>query len=108
MIYSTGDILLIKFPFTNLSEFKKRPVLVVKADKIRGDFICFQITSKSTSSNLLKIEKNDLKSGDLKLISFLKYDKCFTLNNQIVDKKLADVNLEFMNKLKELFCNEAF
>jgi len=108
MTCSTGDILLIKFPFTDLSKSKKRPVLVVKADSTCGDFICFQITSKSTSSNLLKIDQHDLKSGDLKLISFLKYDKCFTLNKQIVDKKLADVNPEFMNKLRELFCNTTF
>ncbi len=108
MTCNTGDILLIQFPFTNLSESKKRPVLVIKADNVHGDFICFQITSKSTSSNLLKIEQNDLKSGDLKLISFLKYDKCFTLSNQIVDKKLADVNQEFMHKIKGLFCDATF
>ncbi len=108
MTYSIGDILLIKFPFTNLSDAKKRPVLVIKVDHIYGDFICFQITSKSTSENLIKIESNDLYSGELKLTSFLKYDKCFTLSNQIVEKKLATVNQEFMNNLKELFCNETF
>ena len=82
MNYRTGDIVLIKFPFTNFSKGKKRPVLVVKSENNYGDIICFQITSQLTSVNLLQIESDNLKSGVLKLSSYLKYDKCFTLRNQ--------------------------
>ena len=48
MSYKQGDIVLIKFPFTTLSKSKKRPVLVIKDENEYGDFVCFQITSKST------------------------------------------------------------
>jgi mRNA interferase MazF len=108
MNYKAGDILLIKFPFTNLTKAKKRPVLVIQSENELGDFICFQITSKSTSDNLVEIETENLNDGVLKLVSYVKYDKCFTLNSEIIDKKLASVNKEFIQKIRELFCNEMF
>ena len=48
------------------------------------------------------------KKGDIVLVKFpfTTYDKCFTLNTELVDKKLASVNDGLMEKLKKLFCNE--
>ena len=106
MHYKKGDILLINFPFTTLINTKKRPVLVVKSENEYHDFLCFQITSKSTQANLQIIEQADITNGNLKLVSYVKYDKCFTLNSELVDKKLASVNSTMMAKLKKLFCSE--
>jgi len=108
MNYRKGDIVLIKFPFTNLQEAKKRPVLLLKDANSMGDFVCLQITSKKTQHTLLQVDKKALKTGELKLLSFVKYDKCFTLNTEIVDKKLASVNNTFMSELHALFCEELF
>ena len=106
MSYNRGDIVLIKFPFTTLLKSKKRPVLIIKNENIHGDFVCFQITSKHTQSNLYAIDLSELKEGDLPLQSYVKYDKCFTLNSELVDKKLASVSTYFLEELKKLFCNE--
>ena len=40
-----GDIILIPFPYSDLSKSKRRPALVV-ADVGRGDYVLSQITSK--------------------------------------------------------------
>ena len=108
MKYKTGDILLIRFPFTDLSNTKKRPVILIQDENDRGDFICFQITSKTTQDSLIEIQPNHLSNGKLKLKSNVKYDKCFTLNSSIIDKKLATANNYFMTNLKELFCRQIF
>ena len=108
MGYRKGDILLINFPFTNLINSKKRPVLLVKDENEFGDFVCFQITSKSKQTNVLEIDAKDLNGAELKLRSFVKCDKCFTLESSMVDKKLSSVNQAFLLKLKELFCGEVF
>ena len=105
MICEKGDIVLIKFPFTTLLRSKKRPVLVIKGENEHGDFVCFQITSKATQSNLHLIDNMDIVEGNLKLESHVKYDKCFTLNSELMEKKLASVNVIFMEKLKKLFCD---
>ncbi len=108
MSYRVGDVLLIKFPFTNLKKSKKRPVLVVKAQNSLNDIVCFQITSNAEQTNLLKIENSDLLSAVFSVKSYIKYDKCFTLNSEIVDKKIGEVNPDILSRLQKLFCDELF
>jgi len=43
--FSVGDIVLVRFPFSDLSQQKLRPALVL-ADAKRGDYILCQITSQ--------------------------------------------------------------
>ena len=105
-MYKKGDILPINFSFTILLKSKKRPVLVVQDENEYKDFLCFQITSKSTQTKICSIDQGDMEEGSMKLKSFIKYDKCFTLNSELVDKKLASVNDLLMEKIKNLFCNE--
>ena len=108
MSCKVGDIILISFPFTDLLSAKKRPVLVVKDENEYGDIVCFQITSNSKQINLFEINIDDLSEGELKLRSFVKFDKCFTISTQNADKKLAQLNTISLDKIKKLFCDEIF
>ncbi len=108
MNYSLGEIVLVKFPFTNLLKSKKRPVLIIKSENELGDIVCFQITSNQEQSNLLKINHENLHNITLTVESYVKYDKCFTINSSIIDKKIATVSENFLTILKEKFCNEIF
>jgi hypothetical protein len=91
-----------------LQNSKKRPILVIKDENNYGDLGCLQITSKSTQTYLKEIIQIDFNNKALKVNSYIKYDKCFTLNSKIVDKKLTSVNMDFLEKIKILFCNTAF
>ena len=108
MSYSLGEIVLVKFPFTNLLQSKKRPVLIIKSENELRDIVCFQITSNQEQSNLLKINHDNLYNSTLTVESYVKYDKCFTINSSIIDKKIATANEKFLTILKEKFCNEIF
>jgi len=107
MSYKKGDIVLVKFPFTNLVNYKKRPVLIIKDENSLGDIVCFQITSNFRQSNIIKIEKEHLSSA-LKIESYIKYDKCFTLSSNIIEKKLSSITKELLETLKYKFCNIIF
>lgn len=91
-----------------MKKSKKRPVIVVKSENEFDDIVCFQITSNSEQSNLLKIENSDLDNSKLSLKSYIKYDKCFTINTEIIDKSIAKANNNLLDKLKILFCKELF
>ncbi len=86
MRYRAGDIVLVRFPFTTLRQAKKRPVLVMKDENTLGDIVCFQITSKSTGDSLFLLEDSHFAENPLSVQSYVKYDKCFTINGDIVDK----------------------
>ena len=79
-----GDIVIIPFPFTDLSGSKKRPAFVV-ADLNGDDIIICQITSKSKSDSLaIPLGKHDFISGGLPVDSFIRPNKIFTADKNII------------------------
>jgi len=55
-----GDVVLIRFPFTDLSSSKKRPAVVVSPgeyQKSYGDLVLIPVTSKEQVDSALKIEE---------------------------------------------------
>jgi len=60
-----GDVVVIPFPFSDLSQFKRRPALVLVV--LQGDdLILCQITSKSIKDNYaIPVDENDFESGSL-------------------------------------------
>ena len=79
-----GDVVIIPFPFTDLSGNKKRPALVL-ANLHGDDLIVCQITSMSRSDALaLSLNKDDFISGSLPVDSFIRPNKIFTADKNII------------------------
>lgn len=72
-----GDIYLAKIYFTDLSDYKIHPVLVIK--ELDDDCVCLQLTSQ-VNSNALSLTQKDLAKGTLKKESFVVMPKNFTLH----------------------------
>jgi mRNA interferase MazF len=91
MKYRKGDIVIIGFPFSDLSRTKKRPALIISNDtvNITGDYLMVQITSKIRSDVLSqKINKNDFVNGkELPLQSCIRMHKIFLLNESLIHSK---------------------
>ena len=68
MVPSTiGTVVLLPFPFTDLSETKLQPG-VVPADSGRGDYIICQVTSKPYSDpRAVELTTSDFAAGTLRL-----------------------------------------
>lgn len=52
MSYEPGDVLLIPFPFSDLSGTKKRPALVLAVSEDNQELICMMLTSVSRENVL--------------------------------------------------------
>ena len=79
-----GDVVVIPFPFTDLTGSKKRPAFVL-ADLLGDDIIVFQITSKSKADPFaLSIEASDFSTGGLPVDSFIRPNKIFTADKNII------------------------
>ncbi len=100
-MYEQKDIVLIPFPFSDLSGNKQRPALIVSNNKLNksDDRICCLVTSND-SSNSLKINKTDQKNGELPFQSYVKPHRLFTIDKNIVKKKLCSVSDSFYNEIE--------
>jgi len=107
--YEQGEILLVPFPFSDLSSIKQRPVLVLskKQDNLEcEDIITCGITSnlKDTRHSVL-IENSNLIHGQIPTKSRIKVDKLFTLSKDIIRKKISRINKETFELVKKQFCS---
>jgi mRNA interferase MazF len=87
-----GDIVVIPFPFSDLSASKKRPALVL-ADLPGDDIILCQITSQSSSDpNAIPVANADMISGNLVKSGYVRPTRLFTADKNIILRKVATVN----------------
>lgn len=93
MSYKVNDIVLVRFPFTDLVSTKKRPALVLSSAPLSENiqiYIVAMITSKIDSIKLRNdvILKEWEKSG-LIHPSLVRLSKMTTVESEIIDKKLG-------------------
>jgi mRNA interferase MazF len=85
---AAGSVVLVPFPFSDLSQTKLRPTFVL-ADAGRGDWILCQITSNAYGDgNAIAIENADFQAGSLRVSSYIRPGKLFTAH---VNLMVADV-----------------
>jgi hypothetical protein len=58
-----GDLLLIPFPFTDLSAAKRRPVLALTTADSYGDFIALPVTSRPQTEHGLPISSTRVSAS---------------------------------------------
>ena len=82
--FAAGQIVLVHFPFSDLTA-SKLPPAVVLADAGRGDTILCQITSNAYGdSRVIPLDAGDFASGSLRRASFARPGKLFTAHSSIV------------------------
>lgn len=86
-MFDQGELLLIPYPFTDLSTQKRRPVLVLSKPDKYGDFIALPVTSRSYHKQSISI--GQLIKGELPKESWVRTDHVVTLNCSLVIKSFA-------------------
>jgi len=96
-----GDVVVLSFPFTNLTATKKRPALVA-ANLDDDDAILCQITSKGrTDMHAIQLEKNDFEKGQLKDTSNIRSNKIFTANKEVILYKVGTIKAKKIKEVEE-------
>ncbi|MBF0138328.1 MAG: type II toxin-antitoxin system PemK/MazF family toxin [Magnetococcus sp. DMHC-1] len=99
MTCKPGLLVVMPFPFADLSFSKKRPVLVLTFPDKYGDFIGLAITSVPTHENAVHLEPSDLISGVLPLPSWVRLDKVYTLGTESITRELAEVHPDVLVRI---------
>lgn len=100
-----GDLILVPFPFTDLSGTKTRPAMVLYKGQRDVTVAFISSTAALTEVTDVLIEPDALNG--LKRTSVLRLSKIATLDQSIVLGKLGELNAVYLNiinaNLKQLF-----
>ncbi len=98
-----GDVVVVPFPFSDLTRAKRRPALVI-AELEGDDLILCQITSHSVRDRYaVPIDENDFETGTLRKRSNLRPNRIFTADRHIILYRAGHLKPEKMNEvIKEI------
>ncbi|MDI6764310.1 MAG: type II toxin-antitoxin system PemK/MazF family toxin [Thermodesulfobacteriota bacterium] len=100
-----GDVIVVPFPFSDLSKAKRRPALVV-ADLEGDDLILCQMTSQSVlDSYSIPLDEEHFESGSLNRKSNIRPNRLFTADNKIILYKAGHLKKEKINETIEKIIN---
>jgi len=103
--FVNGDVVVVPFPFTDLSSSKVRPAPVL-ASLSRGDLILCQITSQAAGhGEAVAILPADLEPGDqLQRASFALPHQVVTANDSCARRAVCRLKAEKLNHIRERVC----
>ena len=79
-----GDVVVVPFPFSDLSRSKRRPALVL-AELGGDDLVLCQITShRIRDQHAVRIDNDDFETGSLHRSSNIRPNRVFTADRNIV------------------------
>jgi len=111
-MFKKNTIVLVPFPFTDMSSVKVRPAVILSNNSTSDDVVVAFISSKKVKQIhkidiQIKEKQKDFEKTGLKISSTIKVDKLATLDKKIVLGELGEVGKntekEINKKLKVLF-----
>lgn len=96
---TAGAVVLVRFPFSDLSQTKLRPAVVL-ADAGRGDWILCQVTSKPYGdTRAIKLEDTGFATGSLRVLSYARPGKLFTANRDLIVSEVATLKSQSLKQV---------
>ncbi|HAE40267.1 MAG TPA: growth inhibitor PemK [Candidatus Riflebacteria bacterium] len=94
-----GDVVVLPFPFSDLTLSKRRPALVL-ATPGGDDLILCQITSQNINDNLsLQLDNEDFINGSLNKTSNIRPNRLFTADKHIILYKVGQLSCKKLDSV---------
>ena len=94
-----GDVVVVPFPFSDLSQSKRRPALMIASLEGEDAILC-QITSKTIrDSYAISIDSTDFMNGSLRQQSNVRPNRLFTADCHIILYKVGSIKKRRLRKL---------
>jgi mRNA interferase MazF len=109
--YRRGDIVLVSFPFTDLSSSKRRPALIISPDVFNEhgvDVVLVAIPSQEPEDKAIALAPDDFLEAALPKESFVRVAKIFTLHSTLIVKRVCALRPEklddVLRELRDFLC----
>ncbi|MCA9994238.1 MAG: type II toxin-antitoxin system PemK/MazF family toxin [Anaerolineales bacterium] len=95
-----GEVVVLPFPFSDLSASKKRPALVIASLESYDDVILCMITSQHTKDgNAIFISAADFEFGGLPKASNVRPNRLFTADANIILRSVGKLSAEKVDQV---------
>lgn len=99
---AVGDIVVLPFPFSDGSQVKRRPALVLAEADDRDVIVC-QVTSRPYGGkHHVSIGPGSFSRGSLPLMSYARPEKLFTASRESLGAPVAGINGETLEAALEI------
>ena len=99
---SVGQVVLVPFPFSDLSRTKMRPAVVL-ADAGRDDWILCQVTSNPYGDEkAITVSEKDFQSGVLRVTSYERPGKLFIANASLIVESVGELRTSTIKRVIEV------
>jgi len=94
-----GDVIVIPFPYSDLTNAKRRPALVIATSSFNDIILC-QITSRDMKDDFaISLDREDFVEGSLPKQSNIRPNKLFTADSGIVLYKAGTLSKQKTNEI---------
>lgn len=98
---TAGSVVLVPFPFSDLSQSKRRPAVVLAGGE-RGDWILCQVTSNSyADARAVELKDSDFEQGSLRVVSYARPAKLFTAHESLFVSEAGVLTAEALKRVTE-------
>lgn len=102
---TAGAVVLVRFPFSDLSQTKLRPAVVLAAAG-RGDWILCQVTSQPYGdTRAIRLEDTGFSAGSLRVVSYVRPGKLFTANRDLIVSEVATLKPSSLKQIIDAVVN---
>lgn len=98
--YSKGEVILVRYPFSNLSGSKIRPAIVVNAPHVSQDVIIVPLTSKVSQLLAGEYLLADWKAAGLNIVSAVKRG-LYTVHQSFIIKSIGSLSAKDIGMLDD-------
>ena len=103
--YKQREIVLVPFPYSDLTNTKRRPVLIVSNDDYNGSFqdvvVCVITSNLHIDSYSFELKNSDLEIGNLPESSTVKTHKLFTIHQTKIIRKFSVVKAAYFDNIAD-------
>jgi len=104
MTFRCGDIVLVPFPFTDLSTYKRRPALLLQSLGEFGDWLCLPVTTQAAHLNSQELREQDFSDDKLPHTSWVRLNRPTLLSDSIMLGRLATLKPDVVEGVRYTMC----
>lgn len=104
-MFQPCEVVLLPFPFSDLSSTKRRPALILRSLETYGDIVALAMTSRSGHQAGIVLESGDFELGSLPKLSWVRCDQLHTFDQSLILGRIGKLTPEAYERVLKAVCS---